>query len=162
MNLEYHAAVTLPLAGGAYSLTGSGHIVAGVIAGGILIDVDHLIEFWFDEGFSLDVKKFFTYGNSGVNTRFFILFHSFELLFLIGILARWTPFPDFLYGIIIGAIPHILMDYINIVRRFSYRWYSFIIFSFFFRFKHGFDRQAIDTITRLPRNIEVSDGTSSY
>jgi len=162
MNLEYHVAASIPLAGGVYALTGSSEMAAGVIAGGILIDTDHFMEFWHDNGFSLDIKNFFVYGNSGKCTRLFIIFHSFELLLLMGLFADWTPFSGFLYGLIIGAIPHILMDYINLVRRLNYRWYSLALYFFIFRLLKRFDRKAIDVVMRLPKNIEVSDGTGSF
>ena len=149
--MSNHIICTCPLAVLSYKITQSSALVAGLFMGGVLIDTDHLIEFWYDNGLSLNIHKFFAYANKGVNSRFFIIFHSYELILILFVISRICRFSFLLNGIIIGLVAHLLLDYINIVRRFDYKRYSFVIFSFMFRLLLGFDRMGIDNIIRHPQ-----------
>ena len=148
MNLSAHVISSLPLALASYMFAHSLSAAAGVLIGGVLIDVDHVVEFWYDRGISFNVHSFFSYAQSGVNSRFFVIFHSIELLFLMA-LCVCSDYESFLFrGIVIGMALHLLLDYINITRWFGYRWYSLVIFSFLFRLLFKFDRRAIDRVAR--------------
>ena len=116
---------------------------------GILIDVDHLIEFWIDRGFSLNIASFFEYGNSGTNTRHVILLHSIEIM-LILLFFSWqnTAYSLFFYGLMCGMLLHLTLDYINILTRFNYKWYSFVLFFSVFRILFLFKRSSIDRLLR--------------
>ncbi len=83
MRLSEHLALTAPVLTIAYFKTESYSFLLGLLLGSILIDVDHVFEFWHDNGFSLKISKFFSFCNSGVNSRFFIVLHSYELVLLL-------------------------------------------------------------------------------
>jgi membrane-bound metal-dependent hydrolase YbcI (DUF457 family) len=149
MNVEKHIAITVPIAAISYFGTKSWEFVTGFCLSGIFIDVDHLIEFWIDRGFNLNIPSFFEYGNSGTNTRHVILLHSIELMaaFFFIFLCDSTYHLLF-YGLMWGMLLHIFLDYINILTRFNYKWYSFLLFFFFFRMLFSFKRSSIDRLLR--------------
>lgn len=148
MKLTTHAIFSIPLGCLCYGITRSFESVVGVIIGGILIDLDHFLEFWYDNGFALSVKKFFLYCNHGNCTRFFIIFHSYELILLFLIISQNRYIQFFLAGLIASMILHIFLDYINIIKNYNYKWYSFIVYFFVFRLLFKFDREKIDSIVR--------------
>lgn len=148
MNIEKHIAATIPIAAVSYGITKSLGFAAGVVVGGILIDVDHLVEYWLDCGFSLNVRKFFKYGNSGTNSHHILLFHSVELVLIFMFIADATPYPDIFKGMVWGLILHMVLDYINILTRFHYKWHSFVLFFISFRTFFLFKRSRIDNLLR--------------
>ncbi len=150
MTLTSHIISIVPVACLAYGETGSLAVIAGLVMGGILIDVDHVLEFWYDNRFSLNLSKFFSYCNSGINSRFFIFFHSYEIVIPLLILSHLGIGATLCQGIIIGFSLHMVLDYVNILRKYNYRWYSFIIFSMIFRSFYKFNREAIDLVVRHP------------
>lgn len=148
MRLSAHIVLTIPIVVVFYAITKSLNGTIGVFISGILIDVDHFLEFWHDCRFNLDIGKFFEFGNRGIHTRHFILLHSYELLLLFFIAAQRLPHPYFFWGMAVGVGYHIFLDYINIIRQFRYKWYSFVLFSFLFRLFFVFKRDKIDYIIR--------------
>lgn len=154
MRLEAHLATSLPLAGAAYLATGSLGAVAGILLGGVLIDADHLLEFWIDTPYRLNLRQFFRYGNSGTNTKIIVFLHSYELLFILVALAHLTGHAGFFLGTAAGMALHIALDTINIMRKFGYGPWAFLTFSFLFRLVHLFDRQRIEGVLAQPRNQE--------
>ena len=133
MKVENHLITTALVSGVFYLATKSWQPAIGLFIGGVLIDLDHLIEFWYDNGLSFNIPGFFAYSNKGINSRYFIFLHSYELLIVLLLFAHYSSFPWFIYGIIIGMAGHIIIDYVNIVKNLRYRYNSFLIFSFIFR-----------------------------
>jgi len=148
MNLSKHIALTLPVAAASHLISGSWESFGGIVIGGVLIDIDHFLEFWYDHGFNFNIRNFFKVGNAGEQTRLYIMFHSYELVFLSFLMAYVSPFPLFFWGVGVGILLHIFLDYFNIISRLRYRWYSFILFFFFFRLVFLFRRDRIDRIIR--------------
>lgn len=146
MKASIHVITTVPVSALSYGMTTSWKCAIGVLIVGILIDIDHVLEFWHDNRLSFDVQKFFKYGNSGVNTRQYVVFHSYEIIPFLFIGIQFSIYPFFCWGMLIGLILHLFLDYINIVYKLNYRWYSFVIFSIFFRMVFKFRRDEIDQI----------------
>ena len=151
MNAEYHVVASIPIAASFYAATGSFLTVAGVFLGGVLIDVDHLLEYWLDEGFNVRIKEFFAYGNQGGTSRFLFIFHSYEVIIILILCSFALPVKAIIWSVIAGMSVHLVLDYINILNKLGYRWYSCIIFSFFFRLALGFRRDLIEKMV-LPRS----------
>lgn len=148
MRLSVHIALTVPVAAIFYGITKSWCGSMGVFITGVLVDVDHLLEYWHDRGIKLNIPEFFKYGNSGINTRHFIVFHSYELLVILLLCMQISTLSYFFFGLATGLLLHLILDYINIMVHFKYRWYSFIIFSLIFRALFSFRRDRIDKILR--------------
>lgn len=148
MNLTTHIVTSAIYAGGIYSITSSPNLAATGFLSGVLIDVDHVIEYWYENGLDFSIKRFFSFCNSGKNSNFFIAFHSMEFICLIYLLFFALNIK--LYGLIIclGLTMHLLLDYLNILVKFNYKLRSIIIFSFFYRLSRRFNRIKIDAETR--------------
>jgi len=150
MKIENHLITTVLLVTVSYLVTRSWQSAIGLFIGGVLIDLDHFVEFWYDNGLSFNMPRFFAYGNKGINSRYFIFFHSYELLIILLFIAYHSSLPLLFYGVIIGMSCHLLIDYINIVKNLRYRYNSFFIFSFIFRSVFKYNREAIDKLIRYP------------
>lgn len=148
MNIEYHILATIPAATGVYFVTFSPLCCAGMLVGGILIDVDHILEFWYDCGFSLSICRFFSFCNSGINSKIFVPLHSGEFVVILILLGAFIPpLKFFLYGTAFGTILHLVLDFFNLIHRFRYRQvYAFLVLSFIFRGFYRFDRERIELL----------------
>lgn len=101
------------------------------VSGFLLIDLDHFIDFWV-------YKKRITYSNEFFGKyynklgKIYIFFHSFELMFLLGILFYVSDFGIIGIGIMVGMLFHLSLDLLfNDVHPLTY----FLIF----RILKGFD-----------------------
>ena len=63
---------------------------------------------------SFDVKDFFHVCTSTLPDRFFVIFHSFEVLFILWVAVFMTNFNVYLLGGVIGFTLHLLLDQCNI------------------------------------------------
>lgn len=95
-----------------------------------LLDSDHLVDYFLYWGPKIDfseVVKMSFFIKSG---QVFVPFHAWEWLIFLSIgvyLKSWKS----IFGIlIIGMIPHLLLDAVHVK--------SFIFYSIIFRFQHGF------------------------
>ena len=93
-----------------YALTGSAALVAGVIAGGFLIDVDHVLDYVVVEGQrDLRPSAFLRYYSEQRMRRVTLVLHSYELFALLVALAwltNWVP----LWGYVLGVTLHLPLD----------------------------------------------------
>ncbi len=100
---------------------------------GILVDLDHFLDFWLNRGFSLDIRQFFDFNYHGSSRRFFDILHGYEfipLLWYLGSLAGWTHAGP---GLTLGYAIHLLSD--QFFNNHLNRWTYF----FTYRLYHGFD-----------------------
>ena len=105
-----HLITTALTCAGVYALTGSAALVAGVIAGGFLIDVDHVLDYVVVEGQrDLRPSAFLRYYSEQRMSRVALVLHSYELLALLVALAwvtNWVP----LWGYVLGVTLHLPLD----------------------------------------------------
>jgi membrane-bound metal-dependent hydrolase YbcI (DUF457 family) len=122
-----------------------------VIVGGVLIDVDHLIEYFLDTGLNGHVRRFFVYSQKAEFTRYILLFHSFEFVFICGLVGFCRGSFSIWMGLAMGLLSHILLDYINIITRLGFKPRAILLFLFVYRLRYWFNRQTIDV--RVKKNI---------
>lgn len=127
-----HLVTTALTCAGVYALTGSAALCAGVVAGGFLIDVDHVLDYVVVEGQrDLRPSAFLRYYSEQRMRRVALVLHSYELLALLAALAwvtNWVP----LWGYVLGVSLHLPLDIVfngrllsrNLVPFYSlaYRW----------------------------------------
>jgi hypothetical protein len=105
-----HLITTALTCAGVYALTGSAALVAGVIAGGFLIDVDHVLDYVVVEGQrDLRPTAFLRYYTEQRMRRVALVLHSYELFALLVALAwvtNWVP----LWGYVLGVTLHLPLD----------------------------------------------------
>ena len=92
-----HAAVSLGIGAILFGITRSPYSLVAAFATGVMIDLDHLVEYYL----------WFVKGN---NSRIFFFVHSYELLvpvFLAGYLSGWDPV---VIGVSFGFLGHLITD----------------------------------------------------
>lgn len=136
-----HLITTTLTCAGVYALTGSGTLVAGVVAGGFLIDVDHVLDYVVVEGQrDLRPSAFLRYYSEQRMRRVALVLHSYELFAVLAGLAWWFESLP-LTGYLLGALMHLGLDIVfngEQTPRSIGAFYSFV-----YRARHGFDAQAL-------------------
>src|SRR6266446_7424416 len=107
-----HLVTTAAACAAVYAGTGSVELVAGLAAGGFLIDVDHVVDYvLFERQRDLRPASFLRYYLSGRVQRVVLVLHSYELLVLLAALA-WVTRVDWLWGWVFGMLLHLPLDII--------------------------------------------------
>jgi hypothetical protein len=115
-------------------------LVAGIAAGGFLIDVDHAIDYvLFDGQRDLRPGVFLRHYLDGRAKRIVLALHSFELFALLGVMAVWLDALP-LWGYLMGALMHLSLDIVFNAEFLSRS--PILVYSFVYRWAHGFDARA--------------------
>jgi hypothetical protein len=129
---KHHAAVSTLVAGGLYVAFHSWQMAAASLISGILVDIDHTIEYVVEYGFSLDIRRFLRLVHEARYKRVFYILHSWEW-FVISLAAIWTMgWPAWGLGLVAGYGQHLFLDQIG--NRGELMSYSLI-----WRWRQGFD-----------------------
>jgi len=124
MKPQYHVASSAFIAGVLYLTFKSWSMALSCFLSGIFIDIDHVYDYVKEFGFPFKVRDFVTtVYNNGISRLTFV-FHSWEILILLGIIAPFTNWDPWITGVIIGFGHHIILDKLNNGERL--RTYSFI------------------------------------
>lgn len=98
---------------------------------GILVDFDHLLDYFREQGLKFNIRDFFTHYCQTGFLRIYLFFHSYEIVFLLAIAIPLIPKKAVPLGIMIGLLQHLLCDqFSNSTRPLTY--------FFFFRLRHNF------------------------
>ncbi len=136
MKLHQHIVSSTLVAGIVYLLFKSWNITLICLLSGILIDVDHIYDYTREFGFPFKIKDFFNAHYNNELSRLTLVFHSWELLILIGIIAWFTNWNPWFTGILIGFGHHIVLDMLYYKRRLQ-------TFSFLWRWENDFKCEVI-------------------
>ena len=105
-----HLVTTAIACAAVYAETGSVGLVAGLVAGGFLIDIDHVFDYvFFERQRNLRPSAFLKYYLEGRVKRVVLPLHSYELLALLALLA-WMSNRDWLWGYVLGTALHLPLD----------------------------------------------------
>jgi hypothetical protein len=136
-----HLVTTAVACAGAVALTGSWTITAAVAAGGFFIDLDHLADYvLLERDRALTPAAFLRHYVEGRMRWAVLLFHSYELFALLGLIAWWTGSLG-LWAYLWGATLHLALDLRfngEVTPRSIVAFYSFA-----YRLAHGFDAQRL-------------------
>ncbi len=109
---------------GVYLLTGDGGHAAAAGAGGVLIDLDHIWDFyreWGVRGGLGRMSENFVHGRRHEVARLYLLLHSWDVLLFLALLAVFGLGNFYLLSAVLGGAVHLLFDqFVNPVRPFSY------------------------------------------
>ena len=121
MRVRYHIALSVPLAGVLFAVFKSWELAAASLVSGILIDVDHFLDYFVEYGMNTDLHNFFSSFPEGRYRKIFILLHGWELL-LLGAFAAWaTHWNPVAVGLCLGYGHHMIADQLtNNVAVFGY------------------------------------------
>jgi hypothetical protein len=111
---------------------------SGVVSflAGVLIDLDHMLDYFFAKGIKLDVREFYDYCLNTKYKRLSLVMHSYELIVLF-----WLAIAFFSLGVMwkaaaIGFTQHLALD---LIRNFSCGVMDLKGYSFLYRMLHRFD-----------------------
>lgn len=134
MKPQEHIIATIPLATALALIYNDLYTGLIAMAAGILIDIDHFIEYFIVER-DFNIGKFYQNCMTGLqgHKRIILIMHSWELLFILWVLYLFTPSP-FLLAVFSSFTLHIVLDQaFNNVKPCTY----FLIY----RIIRGFDRE---------------------
>lgn len=108
LDITSHIVLSLALAFIFYKMTGGWLWPVLAVAGGVLIDLDHLLDYFLYYGFKIDVRGFFLHKYIKRGTVY-SLFHSWELIAIIWLLGIVY---DFCIPLAAGMTLHLATDLI--------------------------------------------------
>lgn len=85
-------------------------MASGVIVGGVIIDLDHFIEYFSHRGIRIDLRDMFYVSYNNLFARLYLLFHSYEVLLIAWIFAVFLIRSNLLLGFAIGFTVHMILD----------------------------------------------------
>jgi hypothetical protein len=140
-----HLVTTLAACAAGAVYSHSWPLVAGIVAGGFFIDVDHAVDYvLFDGQRDLRPGAFLRYYLNGHMRRTVLMLHSWELFTALGVTAWVTGWP-LLVGWLVGGLMHLALDLVFNGRLTPN---SIVLFySFAYRAAHRFDAARLLGIT---------------
>lgn len=131
MKLEQHTVASVLFCGGLWAATHSPAIALPALGIGILMDLDHVLDYQLQHPGSLDVKHFFKICNACELRHTYLWLHSLELLAIAWALTYFLR-SAVLLGCSVGMTLHIILDYIGNKTHFAT---YFLIYRFKQKFK---------------------------
>lgn len=110
MDLHEHAALSLPAGAVAYLASGDLGATAAVLVGGILIDLDHLVDYWRETGLNADWRTFLGYFDARKPIHSYLPLHAWEWPLQILAVAAVAGAPGWAWGLAAGMLAHLVMD----------------------------------------------------
>lgn len=113
----------------------------GGILGGLLIDMDHLLDYLFTFGFNFRLDYFISGYQFLKSDKIYVLFHGWEyviILLAVGYIIKNIKLKSFIFALAIGAFFHLSSDVV--LNGMSLKFYSII-----FRAKNGFEIEKMGT-----------------
>lgn len=131
MKVGHHIGLSLSVAVAVYAVFRSTSMAAASFIAGVLLDADHVFDFWREYGLRFDVKFFFNSFHDTLYRTIVLPFHAWEWLLVLAALPAFSIGSDISIGIFIGASQHLIADqFTNPVCRWGY--------FFSFRARHAF------------------------
>ena len=110
MKPQYHVASSALIAGILYLYFKSWGMALSCLLSGILIDIDHIVDYIKAVGLPFNFMKLYNTVYSKNTIRWNLVLHSWELIFLILIIAWLTNWNPWITGILIGFSHHLILD----------------------------------------------------
>ncbi len=109
---KHHITISIILSGILYTCFRSWGLAIGSLVAGIFIDVDHIIDYTIENGLNFNIKNFFSFFYEKKFSKIFLIFHGWELLLVLIVLAKLTDWNYWATGALIGYGQHIVLDQI--------------------------------------------------
>jgi len=136
-----HLLTTAAVCAATQATTGSWSLTAAVAVGGVLIDVDHALDYvLFERQRRLTPSAFLRHYVEGRTQRVVLALHSYELFAALLVAGWWTQ-SVLLRGYLVGALMHLALDVVwngRLTPRSIAAFYSFS-----YRAAHRFDSTAL-------------------
>ncbi len=128
MRLPYHIISSSVISSVVYILTQSFILAITTFFSGILIDIDHFIDYFVNEKkIKFDIKDFFYKCDNCKLEKAILILHSYEIMFVF-LLCLFVINVQIYKGIVIGFLSHFMIDVLwNLTKGYSpIQCYSFI------------------------------------
>jgi hypothetical protein len=109
-----HGLVALPFAVYLWKKTKSAKLITILFAVTYLIDLDHLVDYFLYYGFEMKLENFFNASYFEATRLAIVPLHAWEYLLPLTYLARKKGIKSYYGPILLGAIPHLIMDTITV------------------------------------------------
>jgi hypothetical protein len=147
MLVRHHVVFSAVISASLYAATDSWQPAAASLASGILIDLDHVIDYAVEYGPPLDLKRFLRLVYEARYKYVFYIFHAWEW-FILGTAAAWaTGWNVYSAGLLIGYGLHLALDQIG---NKGSTWTYFMLW----RWKQGFEH-----VRCFPGRTDLLSGT---
>lgn len=110
MKPQYHVASSVLVAGILFLVFKSWSMTFTCLLSGIFIDIDHIYDYLIEFGWPFRVKDFIDAVYKAKFNRMTLFLHSWELMFLILVIALYTNWNPLITGVLIGFGHHIILD----------------------------------------------------
>ena len=140
MKPVHHIAASTIISGALYSIFRSWELSLACFITGFIIDIDHIFDYIFENGFDFNMNTFFDFFYHEKHQKIILLFHGWEWLILLGIYVKLTDWNLWVTGALIGYALHIIPDYF-------YSKAPFGSYSLIWKWKNNFNSKLI-----FPRN----------
>jgi len=131
MKLKQHITISLFFSAFLFAISKSWIIFTSSLISGVLIDIDHVFDYFWEYRKRLVIKDFFSAHYNRKASFGSLIFHSWELLFSLNIYAFFISGNSWIIGITIGFTQHVVLDQIfNKPNKWGY--------FFFWRLKNNF------------------------
>ncbi len=125
-----HILIAFPFAYLLYKKTNSIRLVILLYCFTLLMDADHLVDYFAYYGFHLNIVNFFKMDFFRLTKISYVPLHGWEWLSIVGIFAYKRGWKSFWMVIFLGMMAHLILDTLNVG--------SFWFYSIIFRYLHGF------------------------
>lgn len=121
MDFNEHLALSLPVSAGLYLATGDPWAAAAYTVTGVLIDLDHLADYWRETGINLDHGRFMSYFPDRGPQHLLLFLHAWEWPATWWTIALATGAPLWALAAGAGWMAHLVQDQLyNEMAPFSY------------------------------------------
>jgi hypothetical protein len=136
MSPKHHIAVSAVVSGILFAIFRSWPLTISSFVSGILIDLDHIVDYIIEYGYRFDIKKFFNFFYGEKYSKLTLILHGWEWLFVL-LAASWlTAWNHLVVGMLIGFGHHLLLDKL-------YNISTILSYSLLWRWKNRFDTRVI-------------------
>jgi hypothetical protein len=111
MKGSIHLYSSAVLGGMAFKASQSVGLSIATFLSGFLLDIDHIADFMFLSGENFTINNMFSWCDNGRWEKVFLLFHSYEFYFLLGVTTYFLPY-KILIGFLCGTGLHLILDQI--------------------------------------------------
>jgi len=113
MKAEHHIVISTAVSGSLYALCPSWQLALAALVAGVLIDLDHCVDYIIEFGVWSNWRNFFRSFHEGQYAQIYIFLHSWELLLVLGAASWLTGCNPWVVGVLIGATQHMILDQLS-------------------------------------------------
>ena len=140
MKTSVHISTSALLTAAVYAYSRSFPEAASCLVSGVLIDLDHVIDFLLFSGERFSPMKFYSWCTVGCWQRITLIFHSYELFGILCVVAYYLDIVV-LWGMVWGAGLHLLLDQLGNIRTFRLSPWFYLLG---YRIAKGFRRDKLE------------------